>query len=208
MQVSSPVLHCLATRDAVECIHMSPSTVAQKAALYRLVRREPSAACTAGAIAAWQGATAAAEEKYCRGFAQRALARVELFVGTGGAALAAVPAAAIVASELFALFASPALFGAMHAEWVDVAAERDGGTALAEDDAADERAEWFWYTTTYSIAMGLLFIASGHRLWAPIAFHVRINIGDMFEDAAAFSALPPEYTSAARIATQATPHIG
>jgi ribosomal protein S18 acetylase RimI-like enzyme/membrane protease YdiL (CAAX protease family) len=166
----------------------TPAQATQMRPLYEIAAREPVLPIAASAIAAWQLTIALAEELYYRGFVQSAgvLAVSYPLRALGGGAEAG---GAVVLLEGLPLLVSAALFGLVHAEFVEGAAA--GGTASegAADGPAvssagvrDDKAYWFRVTGAYGALYSALYVLSGHRLLAPTFAHAGMNVGLCLRD--------------------------
>ena len=166
----------------------------------------PSAA---GAILVWQLAIAAAEELYYRGFVQSAgvLAFSPLSaLGVGGVGV----------REAVPLLVSAALFGLVHTEFVGDAPPSSGATNTGSGDGGgcgdsssdrhsrsvaaasgavvssveDTKSYWFRVTAAYGALYSALYVATGHRLIAPVCAHAGLNVGLCLRDWARMRATP------------------
>ena len=82
----------------------------------------------------------------------------------GSAGIASIAAAG--AREALPLLLSSALFGLVHAEFVN---EPPPGTAPSEFNGVGEtKAAWFWSTATYGLAYGSLYVVSGHQVLSAV----------------------------------------
>lgn len=159
--------------------------------LYEISAGEGAVPVALGAIAAWQLAIGVAEELYYRGFVEslgvRVLAPPAALIGDG---------AGLALREGFPLLVSAALFGLVHAEFVEGAGAAPGGDEYAADTRSslppptpsslsrveDTKAFWFRVTALYGALYGALYIATGHRLLAPVFAHTGLNVGLCMRD--------------------------
>ena len=158
--------------------------------LYEIAGRELSLLPLAlPAIMAWQLLIGVAEELYYRGFVESAGVRV---LAPLSDALLGGSLAGIALRELPPLAVSAALFGLVHAEFVEGAAatsanaeDPDGAAAVeAVEEGSwqgggveDTKAFWFRVTALYGALYSALYVVSGHRLLAPVCTHAGINLG-------------------------------
>ena len=147
----------------------SPAQAQQMRPLWQIAGSEPRLATAAAAIAAWQLSIAIAEELYYRGLVESGVgfglgALVRLLAG-GSSGAGEGGAIAGVGCEAVALLLASALFGIVHTEFV-----QDG-------TPGETKEEWFREASAYGLVYGLLFLASDHRLLAPVCAHGGINVG-------------------------------
>ena len=173
-----------------EQLQYTKAQALQMRPLYEIAASEPSLPLAAASIIAWQGAIALAEEMYYRGFVQSA-----------GVLILSWPLRAngVNAGSGFSLFleglplvVSAALFGLVHAEFVEGAGTPSGSDAEGSDAAVasppspsgvqDTKEFWFRVTALYGALYSLLFTVSGHRLLAPVCAHAGLNVGLCLRD--------------------------
>lgn len=170
-----------------ERLQYGPAQAEQMRPLYEISAGESALPLAALAIIIWQLAIGLAEELYYRGFVESAgvLAFSPLStLGAGGVAF----------QEAVPLVASAALFGLVHTEFIQDAppgASRDDGTLQVEGggggsggsgDVEETKAFWFRTTAAYGALYSILYIATGHRLLAPLCAHAGLNIGLCLRD--------------------------
>jgi len=166
-----------------EQLDYGPAQAEQMRPLWEIAGGERRVVIAAGVVVIWQLSIALAEELYYRGLMQSAgvlllsaLAdALPAELGTGAAGIAAAGA-----REVLPLMLSSALFGLVHAEFVN---EAPPGTAPSEfNGVAETKAAWFWSTATYGLAYGSLYVVSGHQVLAPAFCHAGINVGLCMRD--------------------------
>ena len=196
----------------------TPAQAEQMRPLYEVSAAEPSFPRAATAIVAWQLAVALAEELYYRGFVESAgVLAISYPLRAAGVDVAAAGALPLV--EGLPLLVSAALFGLVHAEFVEgaaAAADADdaagagaaGAVEAVEAEAAgaadaapappisasgvrDTKAFWFRATAAYGALYSSLYVLSGHRLLAPVCAHAGLNIGLCLRDWGRMRRTPP-----------------
>lgn len=138
--------------DALADLERDPSLATQSLGLWD-VTVGASTSATAP-IAVWQLVASAAEEFYYRGLLLNGIDK-----GLGGLGAPAPLAAAI------GLFFSTALFALAHTEWV--------AEGQSNEDA--RKLDWLRDTAPFGLLFGLLFLAQGDRILAPVVAHAALN---------------------------------
>ena len=80
------------------------------------------------------------------------------------------------------LLASAALFGLVHAEFVEGSGAEADAAPTSAGGVQDTKAFWFRATAAYGALYSSLFVLSGHRLLAPVCAHAGLNVGLCLRD--------------------------
>ena len=173
--------------DASKALDYTPAQAEQMRPLYEIAAGEPSLPVAAAAIGAWQLSIALAEELYYRGFVESA-GILALSFPLRGTSVLSDNLAATAFVEGLPLIVSAALFGLVHAEFVEGAGAAESGDANAPapvanaDGVVDTKAYWFRATAAYGVLYSLLYVGTGHRLLAPACCHAGLNVGLSLRD--------------------------